>query len=169
MSDLKLKNRDKEDDIAVLINELASIKNGICKNSDKDKKTIDEAISLIKYLSEHHDECHTPAAKYSLLLEYLKGEPVHINCPVLEELERLRKINEPFTMLDISDEIMNVEWFLGDDLRDLAVCCYVNDKDILCIFSANKNLSQEVRIKLHQRVINLHNSELKSRKNNEEK
>lgn len=68
-------------------------------------------------------------------------------------------------MLDISDEIMETEWFLGDKIRDFSVCVYFGkDKDICTIFSCNTNIPQEIRIKLHQRIIDLHNNEIRSKK-----
>lgn len=84
----------EKDGASGTIAKLENIKNReiLSKKSSEYIDTLDEAIDLIKYLDEHHDECHTPAARYELLLDYLKGNPVEPgNCPVIAELIRLKQ------------------------------------------------------------------------------
>lgn len=51
-----------------------------------------EAADIIEYLTEHHDDCHQPAANYQLLLDKLSGVPTNRgDCVVAAKLDEQAK------------------------------------------------------------------------------
>ena len=70
---------------------LASPEAGVIESLTK--QAYAELADLLEYLSEHHDECHQPAANYQLLLDRLAGVPTnHGDCPVAKRLDELAKL-----------------------------------------------------------------------------
>jgi hypothetical protein len=76
-----------------------------------------EAADIIEYLTEHHDDCHQPAANYQLLLDKLAGEPTnHGDCVVAakldeqaQEIERMAAAIEAWRQaaIDVKDATMD--------------------------------------------------------------
>ena len=87
------------------------------------KQAYAELADLLEYLSEHHDECHQPAANYQLLLDRLAGVPTnHGDCPVAKKLDELanpRLLLEDVLEDDGADDYLEYEGVrYGDEADD---------------------------------------------------
>ena len=87
------------------------------------KQACAELADLLEYLSEHHDECHQPAANYQLLLDRLAGVPTnHGDCPVAKKLDELANLRLPLEDVledDGADDYLEYEGVrYGDEADD---------------------------------------------------
>jgi len=83
------------------------------------KQACAELADLLEYLSEHHDECHQPAANYQLLLDRLAGVPTnHGDCLVAKKLDELAAAEAVVARLKDNELATEIITYYGPSLSN---------------------------------------------------